>query len=436
MVLNKLYLMYDTIIDLDNDNRILIDNNKFTLYKSDGTLNRDYAYGFEILKGIFLLYNMVDNKYILMDRDLRLIQDLGNYNIGYKIAKMLDNLDYTQILNAVNKLSTKLDRQFICNKFKNTYNIKKLEINLIDINKIVDCNYKLLRITDNNKMLESVYKDGQLEISFFKYNNFGHIIDIKDKDLILIWDNDTTDANKMGKVYYLGNYIGDTQFINVLNSTKEYIYCSMIADNKQSILKINKKSNKYEIILDNIDILLINNTALLIQKDNKNRLYDKEFNSIINYDINFEYSSINTKILYYDREGGERVYLLFGKDLKEICTTHTNTRIDTKKVYSHHRFIRGIYSIIDKTNNNTISTVIIYKPKIINNDIVYREEIHTDMREFWDKIISLDIKENTTIYIGYKLDTGLYYIINKKGEIMDTKGYKGLKDIKKEYLNI
>lgn len=226
------------VIYTGNSAIVIDEDNNFIIHKENGDIIKNYRYGLEVFKGIFVFYTEDGNYCHILNDNLDLIEEVDIDKIVISLASLLEKLGYDEIMDTVDNFTTRLTADYI-NSRDIFYDSIDLKVTFERVWEIKNANYKILRVEDILTHIDSAYKNGKLDIPFFKYSADGQkIIPVDDiVRIIKIRNNRYLYDNQL----YIGNQfmgiIGDCKFIKRTTEFADYL---IVKENSYEILRLAK----------------------------------------------------------------------------------------------------------------------------------------------------------------------------------------------------
>lgn len=424
---NKLYMIYDNVIKIKNSGYIIIDKNAGVLLIKDGNIHKRYTDINEPIKGLYIFFNK--NTCEIYDSKLSLLYECTRDNLRYYLANILDNMSYDEI-NKRLKNSYKSEINNVIYKLKRQSTI----VVRIENSK---CNIETLRIIDNSTStyMDSIFVDGKRESDFTQYSDFGATVDVLDKRLRIVNDNETKrEYNKLriSKLYNKKNYICICTGVSKIVSTDEFSIVLAIQPDNRQILKI--WNDGYDTIVDSCEYCKRNKNSIIVYCNKNNiHLYNLDMTQKLNPKLAVEKERYYSTLYSYINDRNEKVYLFY-KDTLRTLEIHRGTitsRLEFKSIRSSDKLISGMTIIRDNETKKIVGTLITLR----NNLEEFTDRFFLDMNEFWGKTAKIENNFNLDIYIAHSVYTGLYYVVDKNGNLVDNMYYVDKDDIIKKYKN-
>ena len=440
MSLNKLSLIYDTVVVLNGERAIAIDsNNNFMLYRPDGSFDNSYKYGCEILYGVFLFYSKDNKTCTLFDRNFTLIKETNRDDIGITIAKLLSNCTYETIKNLTSGLSTKLTKEFVNRRLRTDSLVRVYNSNYISITidfkhikSIKKCKVYKLSIFNEKGTINGTFVNGKVDIPIIDKNNETHKIEIIDEHVRILKDSDeysyVSYNRNYGKMYLDGVYLRDVNSCKVISSNQDYTIYEVCKDYMYSILKVS--GSKCEELISNASQPLKNKNSIIVSTMKEgSRLYSPDFRKVLKYRLKFNFYAGRSKVFSYTKENNEKVYMYFGKETEEACKSDSRREVVIGHIKSSDKLLSGISIIAYNDTKEALVTILDYKGEFKE----YKNSLYRDMTQFWDRMVKLDNSFGLDVYAAYTVITNSYYAVDKYGNIIDNNPYESLTDIQSAY---
>lgn len=444
MKINKLRLIYDCVVILDTNNAFVIDNKKFLIYKNDDSIVDTYEYGYEILYGIFLCKKRKAYEYDLLDINMNVLYTLGE-DINLELMRLLDTFSYEQIKSLAGKYLTDLNRYYLSHfelininsRYKDIWAYLPTSINLQE-KKLKGHKYETLTVKHRTNTSDSIYKDGKREVSFFNYNKYyGSTIKIMDDKLKFIRNNTDDYTRYYGNIYIDDKLVlKDVYGYNKILDTEDGVIYSINTGRsmgKCTYDVIKRTGNEVKILLSEINNIWRNNNTVLVEIDNKLYLYNKDLTQKFVHTLTYEFNTNSNKhfIISYINNKQEKVYLYFGDTTKEVLRVNKDRNIIIERLNSKDKLLSGLILVRDNTTNDILITIF----KNLGTFKNYKENVYTDMTKFWSHIEKLDNNFNLDVNLAFSIETGLYYIVDSKGNILDKNSYESKEEAELDYID-
>lgn len=428
MVKNKVNLIYENVKNISDRLIVGYNNDKeYAIFKDEQFIGR-YSNISEVLKGKILLIK--NGMGILCDTDLNIIKEGNIQEIVYMLANELDNLSYEEIINAINRRDTSINRKI----YEDKYTLRvSIPIYIDIINRYEDTEVLSIEVHSNDaNSLDSIFVGGKREASFKEYNKLGYDVTMFDNYARIIRENrDNLLSVNKEMILNRDKVISTTKDCRIIRSDKEY-----------SLVGIYNNSNLYTIYrLDSYGTRIIDDgiigynfrgNKIIIHKENGSYLYNVDMTKKLNKVLTLEIIRYHIRVYsYIDNGKQQKVYLGVDNDVSEITRTSLDSEIILKRIKSMDKVISGMTLMVDKDTDNVVGTLITLNSKLerLNN------KLYTNMLDFWGHIEPIENKFGLKLFTTTSVYTGYYYLVDSNGNILDKNSYESREEIQDKYID-